>query len=115
MLKATPESAGSCDSHWELSGKVKVHLQQQFPDCSKVSFEISEPAFDDLLKNFDTTIDDGIETPADQKGDGMQRALMLAIIKTYADHRKKTGEAELHLHPSAQRQLKEVLLSLAGQ
>jgi putative ATP-dependent endonuclease of OLD family len=108
----------------QLSGKVKVHLQQQFPDCTKVSFEISEPAFDDLLKGFDTTVNDGIETPADQKGDGMQRALMLAIIKTYAEHRKSADdqgknflflldEAEVHLHPSAQRQLKEVLMSIA--
>jgi putative ATP-dependent endonuclease of OLD family len=110
----------------ELSGKVKLHLEQQFPDCTKVSFAISEPAFDDLLKNFDTTVNDGVETTAEEKGDGMQRALMLAIIKTYADYRKSNedqgknflfllDEAEIHLHPTAQRQLKEVLLSIAEQ
>jgi AAA15 family ATPase/GTPase len=108
----------------ELSGKVKVHLEQQFPDCTKVSFEISEPAFDDLLKNFETSINDGIETKAEDKGDGMQRALMLAIIKTYSDYRRENDElgkrfvflideAELHLHPTAQRQLKNALLVLS--
>lgn len=108
----------------ELSGKVKLHLEQQFPDCTKVTFDVSEPLFDDLLKNFETTINDGIETKAEEKGDGMQRALMLAIIKTYSDYRRDNDElgkrfvflideAELHLHPTAQRQLKNALIVLA--
>lgn len=103
---------------------VKTHLEKQFPDCTKVSFEVSLPVFDDLLKNFDTSIDDGIETLAEEKGDGMQRALMLAIIQAYADFRKQSedigksflffiDEAELHLHPTAQRNLKNVLQKLA--
>jgi putative ATP-dependent endonuclease of the OLD family len=107
-----------------LSGQVRDHLQQQFPDCTRVSFALSEPALDDLLKTFETTINDGIETTAEEKGDGMQRALMLAIIKTYADFRREQedlgkrfvfllDEAELHLHPTAQRQLKNALLYLA--
>ena len=108
----------------ELSGRVKLHLEQQFPDCTSVFFEVSEPAFDDILKNFETTINDGIETKAEEKGDGMQRALMLAIIKTYSDFRREhdelgknfiflIDEAELHLHPTAQRQLKDALLTLS--
>lgn len=108
----------------KLSGKVKIYLEKQFPDCTKVAFEISPPVFDDLLKTFDTTIDDGIETSAAEKGDGMQRALMLAILQAYADFRKENedigksflffiDEAELHLHPTAQRKLKNVLLELS--
>src|SRR3989344_3522372 len=108
----------------ELSGKVKVCLEKQFPDCNKVVFEVAEPVFEDLLKNFDTSIDDGVYTDADEKGDGMQRALMLAIIQTYADFRREheetskfflffIDEGELHLHPSAQRKLKNSLLELA--
>jgi predicted ATPase/truncated hemoglobin YjbI len=107
-----------------LAEKVKGHLQQQFPDCSKVAFGVGEPAFEELLKNFETSIDDGIETTAEEKGDGMQRALMLAIIKTYSDFRREKDEAgkrflflideaELHLHPTAQRQLKDALVLLA--
>lgn len=99
---------------------VQLHLEKQFPDCTKVKFEVTAPVFDDLLKNFETTVDDGIETLAEEKGDGMQRALMLAIIQAYADFRKKhedlgksflffIDEAELHLHPTAQRNLKNVL------
>ncbi|MEI7681098.1 MAG: AAA family ATPase [Betaproteobacteria bacterium] len=107
-----------------LAGKVKGHLEQQFPECTNVDFGVMPPAFDDLLKNFETSVDDGIETSAEEKGDGMQRALMLAIIKTYSDYRRDKDElgkrflflideAELHLHPTAQRQLKDALARLA--
>lgn len=108
----------------ELGNAVQTHLAKQFPDCTSVDFAVEEPAFDDLLKNFSTRLDDGVNTTAEEKGDGMQRALMLAIIKTYADRRREEAlgrsfiffidEAELHLHPTAQRQLKEALLELAG-
>ncbi len=107
-----------------IGNQVKIHLEKQFPDCTKVKFEVSAPIFDDLLKNFETTLDDGIETSAEEKGDGMQRSLMLAIIQAYADFRKANedlgksfiffiDEAELHLHPTAQRNLKNVLHQLS--
>lgn len=106
-----------------LGNSVKTHLEKQFAECTKVSFEVSSPEFEDLLKNFQTRVDDGVETYAFEKGDGMQRALMLAIIQAYAEYRKgreEAGksflffidEAELHLHPTAQRKLKNVLLEL---
>ncbi|OHA47519.1 MAG: chromosome segregation protein SMC [Candidatus Taylorbacteria bacterium RIFOXYD2_FULL_36_9] len=110
----------------ELSGKVKVYLEKQFADCNKVSFEVDPPVFEDLLKNFETSIDDGVYTDAEEKGDGMQRALMLAIIQAYADFRKENeetnkfflffiDEGELHLHPTAQRKLKNALIELANK
>jgi len=106
-----------------LGNAVKRYLEKQFSDCTKVKFEVSSPEFEDLLRKFETTIDDGVETYAHEKGDGMQRALMLAIIQAYADFRKERDdvgksflffidEAELHLHPTAQRRLKTVLLEL---
>lgn len=107
----------------KLGDSVKTHLEKQFAECTKVSFEVTSPEFDDLLKNFQTRVDDGVETYASEKGDGMQRALMLAIIQAYAEYRKSRDdagksflffidEAELHLHPTAQRKLKNVLLEL---
>lgn len=109
----------------DLSGEVKIFLEKQFPDCTKVVFEVTPPIFEELLKNFDTSIDDGVYTNANEKGDGMQRALMLAIIQTYANFRRKNeetskfflffiDEGELHLHPTAQRKLKKALLDLAA-
>lgn len=107
-----------------LSGKVKVYLEKQFPDCTSVEFEVREPAFEDLLKNFETKVDDGVLTDASEKGDGMQRAIMLAILQTYADFRKENvakpfifliDEGELHLHPTAQRKLKQSLIDLVNR
>ena len=109
----------------KLGDSVKSHLEKQFSECTKVTFSVASPEFDDLLKNFQTRVDDGVETYASEKGDGMQRALMLAIIQAYAEYRKgreEAGksflffidEAELHLHPTAQRKLKDVLLELCS-
>jgi len=107
----------------ETSERVRTHLAMQFPDCAALDFEIEIPPFEDFLKNYTTSVDDGIRTDADAKGDGMQRALMLAIIKAHADSRRDDAlgrsfiffidEAELHLHPTAQRQLKSALTDLS--
>jgi putative ATP-dependent endonuclease of the OLD family len=108
----------------KISSQVTIYIAKQFPDCTEVTFKIAEPAFEDLLKGCTTEVNDGILTDASEKGDGMQRALMLAILQTYADFRKKdeaTGknfiffidEAELHLHPTAQRKLKEALRDIS--
>jgi predicted ATP-dependent endonuclease of OLD family len=108
----------------ELSSKVRDHLAQQFPDCASISFDVRQPEFEEFLKNYNTQLDDGVKTRAEDKGDGMQRALMLAIIKTHADFRREEAlgrafiffidEAELHLHPTGQRQLKQALLELSA-
>jgi len=110
----------------ELGVKVAFYLQKQFPDGASVTFEVQQPELQDLLKKFQTSIHDGVLTEASEKGDGMQRALMLAIIQAYVDFRKEneeTGknfiffidEAELHLHPTAQRALKNALLDILPQ
>lgn len=106
-----------------VSDSVANNLRSQFPECSEVDFEIDKPNFEDLLKGFKISMDDGVKTPVHEKGDGLQRALMLAIVQTFAEYRKKhqgiknfifiIDEAELHLHPTAQRKLKSTLLKLA--
>lgn len=103
----------------ELQTKVEGYLEKQFAEDAKVKFIIENPAIEDMLKKFETEVDDGVKTKAEHKGDGMQRALMLAIVQAYADYRKQKGiarnflflidEAELHLHPTAQRSLKNAL------
>lgn len=108
----------------KLGDAVEIYLKKQFPDGTKIKFNVNPPAFIDLLKSFDTTVDDGIETRADAKGDGMQRAIMLSIIQAFADYRRKQlgggtflfliDEAELHLHPSAQRALKTALIDICA-
>ena len=108
----------------EIEDGVETYLQKQFAEGATVDFKINDPKIDDMLKGFETEVNDGIKTKAENKGDGMQRALMLAIIQAYADYRKKNGiarnfvflidEAELHLHPSAQRALKIALRDIVS-
>ncbi|WP_063894692.1 AAA family ATPase [Burkholderia ubonensis] len=108
----------------KLGKQVEVYLQKQFPDGTTVKFGVNPPQFSDLLKSFETSVDDGIETKAEDKGDGMQRAIMLSIIQAFADYRKSQSgggsflfmidEAELHLHPSAQRALKRALIDISA-
>lgn len=108
----------------EISGKVEVYLKKQFPDDTAVKFNVDIPEFSDLLKKFSTEVNDGVPTLVEDKGDGMQRAVMLSIIQAYADFRKENDiakkfvflidEAELHLHPSAQRALKAALLDISA-
>ncbi len=107
------------DSVSDIEEKVEFYLKKQFSEGTTVNFRIQDPKLEDMLKGFETEVDDGIKTKAENKGDGMQRAIMLAIIQSYADYRKENGiaqnfiflidEAELHLHPSAQRALKHAL------
>lgn len=107
----------------KLADSVQMYLQKQFPETSGVDFEVKNPELADLFKNFSAKVDDGVVTEAYEKGDGMQRALMLAIIQTFADYRRKNAdiknfiflidEGELHLHPGAQRHLKNALADLA--
>jgi putative ATP-dependent endonuclease of the OLD family len=122
-LFASPESEVRVELN-KVSGAVTVYIAKQFPDCTEVEFKILEPAFEELLKGISTLVDDGIKTGAAEKGDGMQRALMLAILQTYADYRKSgealgknflffIDEAELHLHPTAQRNLKAALMDVS--
>lgn len=109
----------------KIGGRVESYLKKQFKECEKVKFEVKSPKFDDLLKNFETSVDDGYKTTASEKGDGMQRALMLAIIQAYAEYRRENekiknfifliDEAELHLHPTAQRSLKNALIELSDK
>ncbi|PIS15716.1 chromosome segregation protein SMC, partial [Candidatus Roizmanbacteria bacterium CG09_land_8_20_14_0_10_41_9] len=107
----------------DIGGIVAAFLQKQFPDCVDIKFKVENPELEDLFKKFKTTVDDGIENDSSEKGDGMQRALMLAIIQAYANFRKTNGEskdflfmideAELHLHPTAQRALKNALIEVS--
>jgi hypothetical protein len=103
----------------DLQTRVEAYLVKQFAEGATVRFRIENPAVEDMLKRFETDVNDGINTKAEDKGDGMQRAIMLAIVQAYADYRKEKGiarsfvflidEAELHLHPTAQRSLKQAL------
>jgi hypothetical protein len=107
----------------EIEAAVSSCLGQQFPDGVSVKFSVRPPRAGELLKNMETVVDDGVATRGFEKGDGMQRAIVLAILQAHAMYRKARAsvstllfmidEAELHLHPTAQRQLMMALADIS--
>jgi putative ATP-dependent endonuclease of the OLD family len=104
---------------WDATLTINV----ESPDIAKV-FELGTSL----------SVDDGVLTAADRKGNGMQRALMLALTQAWAGALRKVREAdaesksrtgsntvilaieepELYLHPHAERRHYRNLLDLAG-
>ncbi len=99
----------------------------------KVNIEVTPPEVEKLFElGTDLSIDDGHSTTADRKGHGLQRALIFALIRAWANSLRKPQvkegtkprkasesvvfafeEPELFLHPHAQRQLAANLAKLA--
>jgi len=107
---------------------------------TKIEVEITPPNFDDIFKvGTSVWVNDGIKTDISRKGHGLQRALIFALIKTWAniirEERENTTttqeedrpirqtsnsayfifeEPELYLHPQAQRELFSSLILLSA-
>ncbi|MBU7564509.1 MULTISPECIES: ATP-dependent nuclease [Lactobacillaceae] len=103
-------------------------LDNQFGE-SKVQFVFDAPAAPDMLKKGNIKIlENGLLTDASEKGNGMQRALALAIIQVVAERTGRKGnddkirgmqffvdEPEIYLHPLAQDRLMESLANLTPE
>lgn len=125
----------------KIENLICQNLTKKFPDCVGVRLGVKLPQFEDIIKGFCINVNDGVEGNASEKGEGMQRGLLVSIIESYAQYlreqkesedeepKKKKGvdkgelrkklpllfvidEAELHLHPSAQKDMKRAFLSL---
>lgn len=114
-----------------LEARIAGNLRREFPECKAVSFIPNLPSVQELTKGFSLDIDDGMQTDAASKGDGIQRALVFSILRTYQELQAKAkkdadplaiiapivfvlDEADLHLHPQAQRELSEMLRSISA-
>lgn len=104
-----------------------------------IDVEISPPDLDDIFKVGTTVwVNDGIRTDINRKGQGLQRAMIFALVRSLAVITRKERETELikenietplrkaskstyfileepelYLHPQAQRELFESLLELS--
>lgn len=100
---------------------VKVHIEVTTPEIEKI-----------LELGTGLEIDDGSTTSAERKGHGLQRAVLFALLRTWANVAKMSRtnstvprkasqslifafeEPELFLHPQAQRRLANAIKDLAG-
>jgi len=109
--------------------------------AATIDVEITPPDLDDIFKIGATVwVDDGIRTDVGRKGQGLQRALIFALVRSFAtlahQLRQENGtpegdegrgssrqasrstyfvfeEPELYLHPQAQRELFDSLVELS--
>lgn len=111
--------------------KIEERTQQIFKEqfgSAQISFRFNELKVDSFFKNTFIDIDDGVTTPMDEKGSGMQRAVALALLQVFAEELIKhpdkddlakpfflfIDEPEICLHPKAQLKLFEALLKLSN-
>lgn len=133
----TQSRTGALQNLGIIEDKLYQNLSRKFPECEQVKFGATFPSFEDVVKGFKIRIkDDGFECDAFEKGEGMQRGLAFSLIEAYAEYQKERigsddkkdnarnqlkkelpilfliDEAELHLHPSAQKDVKKALMTL---
>lgn len=134
LRKKTKEALGGLDSflhseHAERRSpdlrKFEQHLKDELMgEFSEVrpSVEFNLPDEEVIAKEMRIILDDGHPSKIEQKGHGLQRAALLAMLRVLAKHGAKyqdrpapiflIGEIETFLHPYAQKLLAEALDSL---
>lgn len=93
----------------DLSGEISDIIKSQFGDA-EIDFDFNIPDTQDLIKKGTIKITENDNTTdAKDNGNGMQRALALALIQKYSTSKNKDSsllflidEPELYLHPLAQ-------------
>jgi len=108
----------------KFENNLKEELMGEFSDVVP-SIEFTLPNEEVIAKEMKIFLDDGYKSEIEQKGHGLQRAMLLALLKVLAKHGAKyqerpspiflIGEIESFLHPFAQKQLSEILLRLSDQ
>ena len=115
--------------------EIKSGLEKELKSWDvKIELEIDTPPIDKIFElGTYLHIDDGVRTLAEKKGHGLQRALIFALLKTWANLIRQKPveegetkprassesvyfaieEPELFLHPQAQRELATSLVTLS--
>ncbi len=105
--------------------KFEIGLKEEFTGefsdiVPSVEFGLPDEAV--IAKGMKILLDDGYKTEVEQKGHGLQRATLLALLKLLAKSGKKyqdrpapiflIGELESFLHPYAQREMANALIKM---
>lgn len=102
-----------------LSGDLAATLKAFLPDVKSVEVALrTDRIISALSSQVQITVDDGVSTELQHKGDGVQSLAALALIRKAADVRRGAlvlaiEEHEAHLHPRAIHQLRDVLTEIA--
>lgn len=106
-----------------ISADVSMLIKDQF-DNINIKFKADPPKIEQYIKQIKTLVDDGDETEISEKGSGLQRAIMIALIQIYSrslsiGSSKKPfflfiDEPELYLNPQAQKVLLKALRNISA-
>lgn len=112
----------------KIEGRVESFIKEQFQNVS-VQIEIPPPDLKAIFANAKIYLNDGVRTEVEAKGDGLKRAVLFSLLRTFVTLRKQSGqqaqavsspqylflfeEPELYLHPSSQRILYDALRQIA--
>lgn len=141
MLEASPKFQEIREGMEELTdsiefGGLEKRLEEELTDWGvSVGIEVTPPPMEKIFEwGTDLMLDDGIETSAIQKGHGLQRAVIFALLRAWAKALRASDtqteeklaarkasdsvvfaieEPELFLHPHAQRRLAHAIRDIA--
>jgi energy-coupling factor transporter ATP-binding protein EcfA2 len=99
-------------------------LQEVFRGCD-LEIEFTPPTLEVLMSTPKVYVDDGCRNAIENKGHGVQRAVIFAILRAYAEHMSSYGdkkrnlilaveEPELYMHPQAQRTIRQVFRKIVS-
>jgi len=108
----------------KMEARLNESIQKIFSECD-LEIEFQTPTFEILMTSPRIYADDGLRTLIDNKGHGLQRAVIFSILRSYADlvtavnpKNRRTliftvEEPELYMHPLAQRTIRKVFREIA--
>lgn len=108
----------------ETESQLKKLLNDFFIGCD-LEIEFQTPTLEVLLSAPKLYIDDGFRNTVENKGHGLQRAVIFTILRRYAEHMTTSSdgkkrnlilgveEPELYMHPQAQRTIRQVFCNLS--
>lgn len=108
----------------ETETQLNKLLNDFFTGCD-LEIEFQTPTLEVLLSAPKLYVDDGFRNAVENKGHGLQRAIIFAILRRYAEHMTSSTEGkkrnlilaveepELYMHPQAQRTIRRVFRKIA--
>lgn len=95
----------------DINGQLKTTLALM---NVKIDINMLESKSEDYYKNIRLSVNDGVETPLENKGSGLQSLIMIELFKFYCKFFNQSSllileEPELFLHPHAKRMLSDIL------
>lgn len=108
----------------ETEKQLNTLLNDFFSGCD-LEIEFETPTLEVLLSTPKIYVDDGFRNAIENKGHGLQRAVIFTILRRYAEHMTSSAEGkkrnlilaveepELYMHPQAQRTIRRVFRKMA--